>query len=244
MELVVAIEIDKKDEEEMKNLLSGLKQKTVLVNFFDRVDDYVRSAKPDLILLTIDPTLKVFAEYIRKMRQDPVTKDIPVIAILNKRDNNFTVSHKRLGFSDYLIKPLTKAALEFKIYEVLAHAKLSRGTIQEIEVIRKSKKTRIQFNANLAKHVLPKIKYVLTPPVIKAISNDSISIDIRNVPEITAGELLILDRFMKIFGDKKLAIIAGKHMGLLISESDLQEKADLFMSVEEYENFFARGLST
>nr|HNI26027.1 hypothetical protein [Leptospiraceae bacterium] len=67
---------------------------------------------------------------------------------------------------------------------------------------------------------------------------------IRNVPEITAGELLILDRFMKIFGDKKLAIIAGKHMGLLISESDLQEKADLFMSVEEYENFFARGLST
>ncbi|MDX1959349.1 MAG: hypothetical protein SFU98_12290 [Leptospiraceae bacterium] len=244
MEIVLGIEIDKQDEEGLRDILSGIKQKVIVVNFFDKVDEYVRSSRPDLIFLAIDPTSKPFLDYIRKLKQEPNTKDIPVIALLSKRDNNFQIIYKRLGFADYMLKPLSKDAVHLKIHEHLAHAKLNKPKMNHIEIERTPARSAVIFNAGLAKFVLPEIKNVLTPPVLKAIINTNLCIDIRNVPSIAPEEIIILERLLGIFGtNKKIGIIAGKHMGILYSASNLEDKANLFMSMEEFDDFSNKKLS-
>ncbi|MCX7999539.1 MAG: hypothetical protein N3A69_11420, partial [Leptospiraceae bacterium] len=217
MDLIVGIETTKEAEEELKKNLSNLKQKSVVINFFDRVEDYVRSARPSVVVMAYEPDEKPFTNYIKKLKQDPSTRDIPVIAILSKRDPNFPVTYKRLGFSDFLVKPVDKFDLEAKVNEAIRSVKQQRGGSKNIEVQRSFKKTAIVFNASLARGVLPEIKNVLTAPVLKAISGDKICIDLRNVPSLAAEEVVILERLTQIFGQKRIAIVAGKYMGLIIA---------------------------
>jgi CheY-like chemotaxis protein len=237
MDLIVGIENSKEEEELLRSQFEGLKQKAIVVNFMDKVEDYVRSARPSAIVMAFQHNEKFFVDYIRKFKQDPVIREVPVIALLNKLDPNFSITYKRIGFADYLIKPFNKYDLETKLQEALYQSKMVKGRQKHIEVLRSFNRTSIQFNSSLLKHVLPEFKNVLTAPVLKAISSDKICIDLRNVPGIIPEEVLILDRMIGLFGQKRIAIVAGKYMGLLIANGNLQEKADLFMSMEEFDEF-------
>ncbi|MCB1180135.1 MAG: hypothetical protein KDK36_21335 [Leptospiraceae bacterium] len=237
MDLIIGIEIEKEDEENLRKQLSTLKQKTVVINFMDKAEDYVKSARPNAIVMAYDPNDKFYSDYIRKFKHDPVIREVPVIAIINKTDGNFNITHKRIGFTDFVIRPINKYDLETKIQEALYHSKMVRGKQKHIEVLRSFNRTSIQFNSNLVQFVLPEFKKILTPPVLKAISGDKICIDLRNVPNIIPGEVIILERLIALFGQKRIGIIAGKYMGLLISHGNLQDNCDLFMSMEEFDEF-------
>ncbi len=237
MDLIVGIEINKESEEELKKNLSNLKQKSVVINFFDRVEEYVRSARPSVVVMAYEPNEKPFTNYIRKLKQDQSTRDIPVIAMLSKKDPNFPITYKRLGFTDFLVKPIQVKELESKINEALHQNKSQKVSSKHIEVQRSFNRTAIVFNSSLARYVLPEIKNVLTAPVLKAISGDKICVDLRNVPNMVPEEVVILERLLQLFGAKRIGIVAGKYMGLIISNSNLQEKADLFMSMEEFDEF-------
>jgi CheY-like chemotaxis protein len=237
MDLIVGIETSKEEEAELNKHLSTLKLKSVVINFFDRVEEYVRSARPSVIVMAYEPNEKIYIDYVRKLKQDPVTREIPVIALLSKKDGNFPITYKRLGFSDYMVKPINKYDLEGKVQEVLYNSRMVRGKQKHIEVLRSFSRTSIVFNSNLTKFVLPEIKNVLTAPILKAISADKICIDIRNIPNLVPGEVLILERLVSLFGQKRIAIVTGKYMGMLMENGNFQDKVDLFMSMEEFEEF-------
>ena len=82
-----------------------------------------KSGNFDLILLDIVmPEMDGF-EVCRELKNDPKTKDIPVIFLTIKGEANYIKDGFELGAADYLIKPFDK-------YEILArvrpHAQLSR----------------------------------------------------------------------------------------------------------------------
>lgn len=237
MDLIVGIETSKEEEAELMKHLSTLKFKAVVINFFDRVEEYVRSARPSVIVMAYEPNDKIYIDYVRKLKQDLITREIPVIALLSKKDSNFPITYKRLGFSDYLIKPINKYDMETKVNEVLYNSRMVKGKQKHIEVLRSFNRTAIVFNSSLTKQVLPEIKNILTAPLLKAISADKICIDIRNIPNIQPEEVIILERLVSLFGQKRIAIVTGKYMGLLISGGNIQDKVDLFMSMEEFEEF-------
>lgn len=237
MDLIVGIETSKEAEEELKKNLANLKHKSVVINFFDRVEEYVRSARPSVVIMAYEPNEKPFTNYIRKFKQDPSTREIPVIAMLSKKVPDFPITHKRLGFTDFIVKPINKWDLESKINEAIQSNKTQKFGVKHIEVLRSFNKTTILFNSNLARQVLPEIRKVLTAPVLKAISGDKICIDLRNLPSLAPEEVVILEKLTQIFGEKRIGIVAGKYMGLIIANSNLQEKVDLFMTMEEFDEF-------
>ena len=72
-----------------------------------------RNARPDLILLDVlMPDLDGF-ETCRRLKQDPVTRDIPVLFITARAETESVVEGFRAGGIDYIVKP-------FQAEEVLA----------------------------------------------------------------------------------------------------------------------------
>ncbi len=76
--------------------------------------------KPDLVLLDIVmPKMNGF-EVLAKAKNDPQTKDIPIIMITAKGQKLDEDEGRRLGADDYIIKPFSPSHLLRKIEEILA----------------------------------------------------------------------------------------------------------------------------
>lgn len=78
-----------------------------------------RQERPDLIVLDIMMPVLDGYETCRRLKADPLTKDIPVILLTAKgRDVD-----KRLGFevgaSEYIVKPFSPSRLIERIYEII-----------------------------------------------------------------------------------------------------------------------------
>ena len=66
---------------------------------------------PDLILLDLNvPYLDGF-EMIKALRNDPATKQIPVVVLTARADDETFAEVRRLGASQFLTKPVTRDAL-------------------------------------------------------------------------------------------------------------------------------------
>ena len=66
---------------------------------------------PDLILLDLTvPYLDGF-EMIKALRNDPATKEIPLVVLTARADDETFAEARRLGASQFLTKPVTRDAL-------------------------------------------------------------------------------------------------------------------------------------
>jgi DNA-binding response OmpR family regulator len=78
-----------------------------------------REKQPDLVLLDISmPEMNGF-EALTELRNDPKTKDIPVILVSAHRDEQEVVKGFSLGADDYVIKPFNSGELVARINRVL-----------------------------------------------------------------------------------------------------------------------------
>ncbi len=76
--------------------------------------------KPDLVLLDIVmPKMNGF-EVLSEVKNDPQTKDIPIIMITAKGQKLDEDKGRRLGAEDYIIKPFSPSHLLRKIEEIVA----------------------------------------------------------------------------------------------------------------------------
>ena len=79
---------------------------------------------PDLILLDLTvPYLDGF-EMIKALRNDPATKEIPVVVLTARADDETFAEARRLGASQFLTKPVTRDALIRAIDAQLAASRL------------------------------------------------------------------------------------------------------------------------
>lgn len=79
-----------------------------------------REENPDLVLLdVIMPKMNGF-EVCRNLKQDPQTKEIPVVMLTAMGRQVDKEKGKQVGARDYITKPFTPSALLTKIEEILA----------------------------------------------------------------------------------------------------------------------------
>ena len=85
--------------------------------------DLAIQSKPDLILLdSMMPGLDGF-EVLRRLKEAPETKDIPVIMLTARRREQDIVEGLKLGAREYLVKPFMPEELIARIEAILAAPK-------------------------------------------------------------------------------------------------------------------------
>ncbi|MDR1728886.1 MAG: response regulator [Acidobacteriota bacterium] len=83
--------------------------------------------RPSLILLDIDMPEMNGYEAIKKLKQDPGTKDIPVIFVTGNTDTNSELDGFSLGAVDYITKPFVPALLIKRIKVHLENKNLNEN---------------------------------------------------------------------------------------------------------------------
>ncbi len=89
------------------------------INSGTRALQYLKSERPDLILLDIQMEVKDGIETLKEIRDMEECKDIPVIMLTSMRDKEIVFESAKLGVEDYVIKPFNKLDLHERVDRVL-----------------------------------------------------------------------------------------------------------------------------
>ncbi|TGL24620.1 response regulator [Leptospira yanagawae] len=239
----MAIENDPNSSQDLENIFLGLRQRVVITKFSVTVQEYVKSSNPDIILMGLTFKDKKELEFILELRRDVITHNIPILAMIPKEENNFITNHKKLGFTDYMIKPLAKQALLDRIQSHIEEYKFSessktRDNVSFVVVDRGHGRVLFQCRANLKRYVFPEFKKIFTINFLKSIQAERICFDVRVVPELGKDEVEVFERVMKIFQNHdKIIFIAGRHMGAFIEHAKDDERMLVFMAPNEFDEY-------
>lgn len=152
--------------------------------------------------------------------------------------------HKE-GVEAYITKPINKEILIAKIKECMNNARAQRqyDSFKNKNHIKVENITpilvKISFLSGL-KYVLPEVKNIFNNEFLISLKSKDCCMDIRDFPSISKEDAIILEKIVSIFGQKRIAVIVGKHMGPIISHSNLENRADLFMNLEDYIEFLKK----
>lgn len=239
----MAIENDFNSSQDLENIFLGLRQRVVITKFSVTVQEYVKSSNPDIILMGLTFKDKKELEFILELRRDVITHNIPIMAMIPKEDSNFIANHKKLGFTDYMVKPLAKQALLDRIQSHIEEYKFSessktRDNVSFVVVDRGHGRVLFQCRANLKRYVFPEFKKIFTINFLKSIQAERICFDVRVVPELGKEEVEVFERVMKIFqSHDKVIFIAGRHMGAFIEHAKDDERMLVFMAPNEFDEY-------
>ncbi len=249
MQLILIIDNDFNDITTYEYYLSGLRHRVITTTKARKGLEYARSAPPDLLVVGLSISEKESIENLALIKKDDITRNTPVLALYRQDDPIFIEKMKKVGVSDFLFKPVEKKHLINKVSEMLEASrekqkKLLHERQYHIEVDRQVKgRATFHFFSGLKKYVAPEIKGIFKKEFLETIVNEHIAIDIRAIPEMPQDEIEILEKIMMLFGSKKINLIAGKHLGIILATTELEDKCNLFMSFEEYEEFLKSGLA-
>jgi len=86
-----------------------------------------RSEQPDLLVL--DKTMPKYDgfEVIRALRDDPLTKTLPIVMLTERTGDDDVLSGLSLGVEEYMPKPFSPHELSARVRRVLAHTGHAAG---------------------------------------------------------------------------------------------------------------------
>ncbi|MCB1143878.1 MAG: response regulator [Leptospiraceae bacterium] len=249
MQLILIIDTDFNDVTTTEYFLSGLRHRVISTTKAKKGLEYARSAPPDLLVVGLSMTDKESIENIVFIRKDKITIDVPILGLFRNDDQVFIEKMKKVGVQEFLVKPIEKSALIEKVSKMLEISKeIKSKTVESIKeyivVSKLETHTMITFHSGLKKHVIPEIKNVFKKDFLESILNTETCLDLRSLPELTEEEVAMLEKIVLIFGNKKISILAGRNLGPILTHADeLEEKVNLFMSPEEFEEFLKNSLN-
>jgi len=248
MHLILILDTDFNDLTTIEYFLSGLRYRVVGTSKAKKALEFARSAPPDLLIIGLSITDKESIENLAFIKKDPITKDSPVLALYKQDDPTLIEKMKKIGVVEHLVKPIIKTQLVDKVHEILEFIDAKKlkdieERQQHIEVEQKLLgRTTFYFYSGIKKYVAKEIRSVFNKEFLESIINDIISIDLRALPEFTPEDIDILEKIILLFGSKRINLIAGRHIGVILTSSELEEKTNLFMSPEELEEFIKNKL--
>ena len=243
MHLVLLVETDFYTLKDLEYQLSGNRFRLVTTVNPKKGLEYAKSAPPDLIMLSFHQQEKETVDLLMYLKKDPITKQIPVLGLIADFNQPFLDILKKIGLADYLPKPIKQNVLVPKVNELIKVSEKIRDTIVKETVhhvsipLNNEERIILVFRSGIKNYVVPEVRKILNHELIKSIINKHICIDIHTIPEISLEELQIIEKIVKLFGNKKIALITGTHLGNIMKNSDLPDYANLFLSMQDYELF-------
>jgi two-component system phosphate regulon response regulator PhoB len=89
--------------------------------------DRIRRDNPDLVLLDLMLPGLDGLEICRRLKEDPVTKDLPIVMVTAKGEESDVVLGLGLGADDYVVKPFSPRELVARVKAVLRRGPVSDG---------------------------------------------------------------------------------------------------------------------
>lgn len=107
----------------------------IAVNSGGRALRYLKTEKPDLILLDIRMESMDGIQTLKEIRKMENGKDIPVIMLTSQGDRGSIVETQKLGICDYVLKPFDLQELRSRIEKALRNkARADAGAEAEVEM--------------------------------------------------------------------------------------------------------------
>jgi len=78
-----------------------------------------RNLRPDLILLDLEMPVMSGIDILKRLREMDLTKNIPVIMVTGRRDEELVAEALRIGIRDYIVKPFVESNLLERIRAVV-----------------------------------------------------------------------------------------------------------------------------
>jgi len=240
VDVIIAIDSESEYLDNTESLLSSAKYNFIKATEYKKGMDYAKTATPDLVMIGINRIDKELIDAVQFFKKNVNTKNIPILGIFKEQKRTDIETGFKLGISAYLVQPLDKHRLLDKVKELM---EISKENQSDKILSRKShiiienpapNLTKITFKSGIYKYVLPQVKKTFNMEFLRSIETNQCCIDLRDIPDMTSDEVGILEKIVGLFGNKKLSIIAGKHLGKIIAVSELSDKSNLFMSLEDY----------
>ncbi|HOS38194.1 MAG TPA: response regulator [Spirochaetota bacterium] len=202
---------------------------------------------PDVVLLDINmPELNGFG-VLKELRRDEITRSVPVIMLTSVTQRSVVQDAMRQGVIDYIVKPWDRGRLVGKIESALHYAAMKRNEYRleesdSIYISRDSDTVILSFRASpKTKEFLAEARSVFSAFFFKSIRGKRCIIDLRPLTEFDAADVNALGVIVRLFGDIRVSIVAGRHYGVIVAASDFEERADLFLSFGDAEMGPAAG---
>ncbi len=110
--------------------------------------DFVRKRKPELIILDLMLPEVDGLEICRTLKNDPATKNVPIIMLTAKGEEADVVIGLQMGADDYISKPFSPKVLIARIKAVMRRISDAQLTVAAAEKVR----TFGELNIDLLKH--------------------------------------------------------------------------------------------
>ncbi len=145
---------------------------------------------PKLIILDLMLPSMDGWEVCRRLKKDPLTKDIPIIILTARRDERDVIEGFELGADDYVKKPFSLAELHARIKSALR-----RVTHQSSGIISFG---RLKLNADADELQYDHVTINLTP-----IETKIMKVLMKNAPKITSREELLVKVWGTLLGESR-----------------------------------------
>ncbi len=209
--------------------------------------DLALNGTPDLILLdVVMPDMDGY-EVFKRLRQNEITKNIPVIIYSSMTQKEDIVTAMKMGINEYISKNCDETIFRRKIKSALHQAQLERQrheeqSVQSIVITQIDNSTYISFRYSLkSENSMEERRKIFNPAFIKTLEEKNLILDFRQVTEMNSEEIKQLKYIYSLFPDKKLLIVCGKHYSSFAVEFDMEGKNEYFISAGDLEVYLEQN---
>ncbi len=238
MNTVLAIDDDKTTLNLLNAQLGEMGYRIFTENSGRKGLEIAKSFNPDIILLDLHMPGMDGLQVLSALRKDKATKDIPVMMLTAEKGKASVIEAMRNGVVDYIVKPYVPEVLNKKIRSVIG---LRLGSNPDnfddlIDVTRKGDLALVTMRGGVStKDFRAEIRTVFNAFFLKQLQGKKCIFDIRAVNDLSDSDLKSLETYVRLFKDIDLHIVSGKHYGVIVSGSDIEESAKLYLSFGDLE---------
>lgn len=237
MSLILIIDSDASHVARVEQSLKGTAHRLLTAESQARGLELVRSGNPDLILIASsgDEAIKL----ISGLRKDPAARDTGIV-LIDVMTPALVPRLKQLGVLGVISPDLDPGSLAKKVASALSiveKTKLEHALkrTNHIQVTRKPGRVDLAVLSGIKEYALPEARVVLNPFFLKLIKHDLVVLDIRQVPSLSDAELRMVEQFVTVLGGPAVLVLAGKHLGMIVAQTELGTKNKVFFTSEELE---------
>ncbi len=233
MRTVLAIDDDKTTLEILKSQLEEMGFRIFIERAAVKGLDIAKNFSPDVILLDLHMPVMDGFKVLSALKKDKTTKDIPVIMLTSNKEKDTVIEAMRHGVVDYIVKPHHPDKLNRKILTAVSQSGFKKQQSYEdfIDISRKGEIAVITMRGAVSeKGFQNDVKTVFNPFFLKQINGKVCILDLRSVEDLDPEGMKYMTEIVKRISGSSLKIVAGKHYGTIVSSTDIEEKAELFLS--------------
>jgi len=238
METVLAIDDDKTTLGILESQLSSFGYRVFVERAAKRGLEIAKEFVPDVILLDINMPVMSGFDVLANLKRDKATRDIPVIMLTSNKERTSVIEAMRYGISDYIVKPYDPDKLNLKIKSAIAHADIKRNQSSDvfIEIARKGEMALVIMRGSIKDNGFKNdVKTVFNSFFMKQVNGKVCVFDIRNMEDFDSNDVKEFVSLLKFFSDSKIKVITGKHYGSIVSNSDIENTVELYLSYGDME---------